>query len=127
MGCLAGTPAPIASWRILDHRGNAAVWVSGIGEGRYRFPRHRRAGQLGRGEVVFPTADAVPRWLRFLEPERRSGLRGGDGRLFALDALAAEPWQHSMSITWLRGLAGADEARVGTGSATTRMEVDACR
>jgi hypothetical protein len=62
-----------------------------------------------------------------IEPERLSGLLSGDWRLFTLDALAAVAWQHSVSITWLLGLAGTDEARVGTGSATTRVEVDACR
>jgi len=32
-----------------------------------------------------------------------------------------------VGLNVLLGLAGADEARVGTGSATTRVEVDACR
>jgi hypothetical protein len=62
-----------------------------------------------------------------IEPERLTGLLSGDWRRFSLDALAAVAWQHPVSITWLLGLAGTDDARVGTGSPTARMEVDGCK
>jgi hypothetical protein len=61
-----GTAAPIAFWRILDHRANALTRVSGIGEAGYRFPRRQRAGQPGRAGVVFPAADALLRRLGFV-------------------------------------------------------------
>jgi hypothetical protein len=63
-----------------------------------------------------------------IEPERLAGLLSGDWRLFTLDALAAVAWQHSVSITWLLGLVGTEDARVGAATAAiARMEVDACR
>jgi hypothetical protein len=131
--------------------------VPGNREGARSFSRRRtlsRAGYASVGQhiiestggiVMRPSAQAVSARVETLiaryhagdpdaaaarigiAPERLSGLLSGDWRLFTLDALAAVAWQHSVSITWLLGLAGPDEARVGTGSATTRVEVDACR
>jgi hypothetical protein len=79
---------------------------------------------IARHHAGDPTAAAARIGI---EPERLTGLLSGDWRLFSLDALAAVAWQHPVSIAWLLGLAGTDEARAGTASATTRMEVEACR
>ena len=54
-------------------------------------------------------------------------MRGPSARAVSASVETLIAWQHSVSMTWVLGLAGADEARVGTGTATTRVEVDACR